>query len=175
MRKFIIVLCMLLSVNIFSQDISRNTIFAEAIGVTGIYSVNYERLLLKNRNMNFSIRVGGAYIQESEKGENFFIEVNSISMLKNLIKNNYIEIRFSIANIFYKTTSLHSNGLGNPNGISFTEVTENNYDFHTEFAFGYRYQPRSKGMFFNLLIQNKSYFNQDRWYKLISLGAGFAF
>jgi hypothetical protein len=98
MRKFIIVLCMLLSVNIFSQDIPRNTIFAEASGVTGIYSVNYERLLFKNQNVNLGIRAGFAYVPVFLGYESRTQFPVSLSLIKNITKNHFLELRAGLSN-----------------------------------------------------------------------------
>ena len=101
MRKLIIILCMLISVNIFSQDISRNIFFAEASGVTGIYSVNYERLLFKNNNVNLGIRVGFAYVPTFLGYESRTQFPISLSLIKNITKNHFLELRAGLSNNFY--------------------------------------------------------------------------
>lgn len=174
MRKFIIVLCMLLSVNIFSQDISRNTFFAEASGVTGIYSVNYERLLFKNQNVNLGIRGGFAYVPVFLGYESRTQFPVSLSLIKNIKKNHFLEMRVGLSTSFYIYEDWHGRPLGDTTN-SFVPPKKLGMGIIPSIGIGYRYQPETKGVFFNLLAQRIFNLSEENWYGNLSLGVGYAF
>jgi hypothetical protein len=174
MRKLIIVICMLLSVNIFSQDISRNIIFAEASGVTGIYSVNYERLLFKNQNVNLGIRGGFAYVPVFLGYESRMQFPISLSLIKNITKNHFLEMRVGLSNSFYIYEDWYGRPLGDTTN-TFVPTKKLGMGIIPSIGIGYRYQPETKGVFFNLLAQRIPYYSDKYWYENFSLGLGYAF
>jgi len=174
MRIPVAVLSMLLSLNIFSQDISRNIFFAEASGVTGIYSVNYERLLFKNNNVNMGIRMGFAYSPDLLHYNSRMLYPISLSMIKNITKNHFLEFRAGLSNNLYFYEDWSGKGLGDSTN-NYIPPKKLGYTFVPSIGIGYRYQPKTKGLFFNLLAQRILYFSGENWYGNLSVGLGYAF
>ena len=174
MRKYFLITCMLLSVNIFSQDISRNTIFAEASGVTLFYSVNYERLLFKSNNVNLGIRGGFAFVPAILGFESGVQIPISLSLIKNIINNHFLEIRAGLSNSFYIYEDWYGRPLGDTTN-SFVAPIKLGIGFLPSIGIGYRYQPKTKGVFFNFLAQRTPLINDEYWHVNFSLGLGYAF
>lgn len=162
------------ALNSFSQDIKRNIVFVEGFGSTGHYSVNYERLLFKSDNINLGARIGFSYVPNLYIYNSKYIFPLSLSLLKNVNKNHYLEIRISASNAFYQYEDWSSKGLGDSTG---TFVPENKLgmDFLPGIGVGYRYQPQNNGLYFNFLYQSISYFNKEEWYRNLSIGVGYVF
>lgn len=102
-------------------NVRRNTFFIEALGNGGNYSINYDRLIGKNKPVT-SIRLG------------LIGKVN--------YESSSIPIEFNM--LFGSNTHKVELGLG------FTGIFDN-FDFEKMlllFRFGYRYQPREGGLFF---------------------------
>jgi len=171
MKIILFFIAFILSVNINAQQVTRNNVFAEASGATGIYSVNYERLLSKKRNINFALRGGIMYFPDIyPSGMAFPI---SISMIKQEKANHYLEIRISSANSFYIDQKYYG-GLGNPSAYP---PAEKKLKIWTQLSIGvgYRYQPEINGLFFNILLQKTLPFRDEKWYRYLSMGIGYAF
>ncbi len=182
MKILLIIIGLIFSLNVFAQNIAKNNVFAELSGATGVYSINYERLLGNKETVYFSFRAGLAYfptkvITNTNVGLYYnsrIIIPLSFSLLKNLGGNNYLEIRVSLANGFYTYENWKVYGLGDTTG-TFKPETKIGYDFIPGIGIGYRYFPKSDGIFFNVLLQRISYFSKENWYGNLSLGIGYAF
>ena len=174
LNSIILIFGLLASPNLFSQEISRNIIFAEASGVTGIYSVNYERLLKDNRNVNFGIRAGFSYINNSKFYESKLIFPVSFSLIKNIANNHFMEIRAGFSNNFYQYFDWSARGHGDTT-LNYIPPKKNGYIFLPSIGIGYRYQPETKGLFFNFLAQRIVYFSEENWYGNLSIGIGYTF
>ncbi len=164
---------MLISVNIFSQDISRNIFFAEASGVTGIYSVNYERLLFESQNVNLGIRGGFSYVNDYHYNSGLLFPV-SLSIIKKIKKNHFLEIRTGLSNNLYIYKDWSGKGLGDSTN-NYTPPNKLGNILIPSIGIGYRYQPKTNGLFFNILGQRVLYFSKENWYGNLSLGLGYAF
>lgn len=162
------------SVCLFAQNISRNNAFVELSGVTGIYSVNYERLLRDNKNLNFTFRAGVSYISYNKHYYSNFVFPISFSVLKNISKNHYLEMRLGFANDFYIYNDYTGHALGDTTG-TFVPKKILKDNLIPSIGIGYRYQPETKGLFFNFLLQKIVYFSEENWYGNLSLGIGYAF
>jgi hypothetical protein len=170
---------LIFSISILAQDIPRNNVFAEVSGVTGIYSVNYERLLLEKRNFNWAIRGGFAYVSENINFANIYYNSRtlfpiSISMIKQISNNNYLEIRIGSSNSLYMYEDWSGKGLGDSTN-NFVPDKKLRFGTKPSIGIGYRYQPIANGIFFNFLVQKIALNNEDNLYPYISLGIGYAF
>lgn len=165
---------LLISINLFSQEISRNIFFAEASGVTGIYSVNYERLLRENRNINFGLRAGISLINNSIHYNSKVVFPVSVSLIRNIAKNHFMEIRAGISNNFYQYEDYSERGHGDTN-LNYVPPIKTGYIFLPSIGIGYRYQPETKGLFINILAQRIVYFSEEHWFGNLSIGIGYAF
>jgi hypothetical protein len=117
------------------KEIARNTIFAEAGGNAIWYSVNYDRILFRNKH-KISLRVGASFLRDddSESSPRYFIPVE-LNFMKG--KKNHIEYGFGF--------------MFNHNPSKSKTV---NYYVITLKPLGYRLQKEDGGFFFkaNLLI-----------------------
>lgn len=173
-NTIIFLFVLLFSVNLFSQNTSRNIFFAEASGVTGIYSVNYERLLKEKRNHNFGIRAGISFIPYSKHYNSLMVFPVSISYIKNVVNNHFMEIRVGLSNSFNFYKDWSGRGLGDSTN-NYSPPIKLGYTLIPSIGLGYRYQPLSKGLFLNILAQRIVYFSEDHWYGNISVGIGYTF
>lgn len=62
-----IILCTVIYMLAFSQNSKRNIVYGEIIGVTGTYSINYERVITQNGFVSLSLRGGLAYLFGNEE------------------------------------------------------------------------------------------------------------
>jgi hypothetical protein len=173
MKKYLIVIGLFLSIRASSQDILRNIVFVEASGVTGIYSVNYERLLFKNQNVNLGICGGFALINDIHYNSRTVFPI-SLSLIKNIINNHFMEIRVGLANNFYLYKDYSGRGLGDSTN-NYVPPKKLGIGILPSIGIGYRYQPETKGIFFNFLVQRITYFSEENWFGNLSLGVGYAF
>lgn len=182
MKTALTIIGLFFTFGIFAQDIPKNNVFVELSGATGVYSINYERLLGNKETVNYSFRAGLTYLPTKViTNTNVGLFYNSrviiplsFSLLKNLGANNYLEVRVSLATGFYKYEDWSARGLGDSTG-TFVPTTKIGYDFIPGIGIGYRYQPKSDGIFFNILLQRVLYFSEENWYGNLSLGFGYAF
>lgn len=165
-------------VNIYSQDIKKNTVFLEVSGITGIYSINYERLLLKNRTFNLALRGGFAIMSGNISGSSHYdsrvIFPLSLSIIKNAYKNHFLEVRVGLTNSLFMYKDYSGRGLGDSTN-NFVPTTKLKNTFIPSIGIGYRYQPEINGLFLNALVQKIVYFSEDNWYGNFSLGIGYVF
>lgn len=171
MKKYLLILGLFLSINASSQEIARNTFFAEASGVTGLYSANYERLLFESQNVNLGLRGGFAYVPVFLGYTLFPV---SLSLIKNITKNHFLEMRVGLSTSFYIYEDWYGRPLGDTTNI-FVPTKKLGMGIIPSIGIGYRYQPEAKGVFFNLLAQRIAYFGKENWYANISVGLGYAF
>lgn len=174
----IILIAFIFSLSAKSQEISTNNVFLEIGGATGFYSVNYERLLKKSDKLNFPLRIGLSYMPETDYYNHEYVAIPlSISVMTNLSKSNYLEIRIlSLSPFFWKENVEISNGLGNPAPSEYEEKIK--AGLLLAVGIGYRYQPKSKGLFFNALLQHgmhKNVYDEESVFFRFSIGLGFAF
>lgn len=164
---------LLLSFSLLSQSLTtRNNIFLEVSGKTALITVDYERLLRNNNNINFALRVGIAYLEENPfTYDNTLIIPVSFSVLKNITKAFYFDAKLFAFNYFWNHKSY---GMGG----SFLLSNTNEYDFIIGGSIGFRIQPLKRGLFaqihLNMRIPNSniSFEPKNPW---ISFGAGYAF
>ena len=174
LRISILIFWMLFTGGLFSQNIARNNFFAEAPGVTGIYSVNYERLLFNSDNVNLGLRLGFANTFNSQYYNPGMLIPLSFSLIKNLAKSHFLELRVSLTNNLYIYKDWSGQPLGD-SSHSFVPQKKLGIGLVPGIGIGYRYQPETKGLFFNFLLQRIAYFSKENWYEKLSLGVGFAF
>ena len=178
MKILIAIIGIMFSVGVFAQDITRNNIFIEGGGPLGLYSVNYERILKNDSNVNFAVRIGLAY--DNNNPNSSIIAPLSFSLLKNLKNSHYLEFRLSLRNEYITTVHKHAqgSGMGNPNPTYDTyEEVEHEFTIYPSLGVGYRYQPQSNGLFFNCLVQLLAVQPnaEDIWRNKFTAGIGYAF
>ena len=175
MKKYVIALLITISsLGIFAQEITRNNIFLEGGGATGLYSVNYERLLRENNSLNFAFRIGLAYFPDHVHYSSPMVFPIGFSVLKNITTNHFIELRLAVAS----SLSMYEDWSNMPLGdTTNTFVPEKKFgvDILPSIGIGYRFQPKTKGLFANFLFQRILYISKEKWYGNISLGIGYAF
>jgi len=179
MKILIAIIGVLFSFGVFAQDIPNNNVFIEVGAPYSLVSVNYEYLLTDDINIKYAIRAGLALDMSNPLGS--IIAPLSLSLLKNLKGNNYLELRLALRNELYRklTTHAESSGMGNPNPTYNTyEEVEYIYGVYPSIGVGYRYQPQSKGVFLSCLVHIiglQPETTENIWYNKISVGAGYAF
>ncbi|MCK5846830.1 MAG: hypothetical protein KAG84_05290 [Bacteroidales bacterium] len=179
---FLFIIGLLLSLGIFAQEKSKNNVFAELSGVTSVYSINYERLRRNDHNVIFSFRIGFAYFPTKLITDTYvglfynsrFTFPMSISLLKNIGHNNFLELRIAASNAIYRFDDYKGRGLGDSTN-NFVAPTKTGFNFYPSIGIGYRYQPLNKGIFINALYQQVLYLSEDNWFGNISLGIGYSF
>lgn len=176
MKKYLLILGLFLSINASSQEIARNTIFAEASGVTGLYSVNYERLLFGSQNVNLGLRGGLAYNTGllALYYNSRLIYPISLSLIKNIKKNHFLELRAGFTSSLYTYKDYSGKGLGDSTN-NYVPKMKLGMGIIPSIGIGYRYQPKTKGLFFNFLTQRILYFSKENWYGNFSVGLGYTF
>ena len=131
----------MISFNAKSQGLTRNNVVLEIGGASIFYSINYERLLLKNTDSNIAVRIGGMFFVLKNDNQRYQGVPIGISYLKK-VKKNFFEVGFSASAIYITThkTSIYS--------------TEDQYLLITpSIRLGIRHQPNTKGLYLNGLIQ----------------------
>ena len=98
MKKFYFVsILLILNINLFSQDISRNKFFIEAGGSSLFYSVNYERLLGEYRDVNLPFRIGLSIMPGTSYYTHGPVSIPlSLGVIKNIKSNHFIEARLFV-------------------------------------------------------------------------------
>jgi len=163
----------------FAQDkITRNNIYFEAGGAAFFYSINYERLFLRNPRHNLAVRLGATVLSLSRKTERLIHGLPiGISYLAKA-KKKYFEAGVSVAGLrdrYYPDSNL---------GVS-DELSEE-LILIPSVRFGFRSQPAEKNLFWNILFQTSiisanefhrySYKDSERYVTpFISVGVGYAF
>lgn len=159
----------------FSQDSKQNIVYAEAIGVTGTYSINYERVLTRNSNLNISLRGGLAYLFGNEEYNSYLLVPLSTSVLKSLDNGHNLELRLSYYSAFYYAYRYTYVGHHGHSELKLSDKKEFGWGGTPGLALGYRYQPSDKRLFANLLYQTSWFFDDQSWYKHLSFGFGISF
>ena len=150
-------------------------------GATGIYSINYERLHRNKTDNIFSYRIGLAYIPNYLLINNYMsfyyyshaVIPISISFMKHIRSNHYLEMRVAVAAGGYIYDDYSGKGLGDSTN-NFVPKKAINFTIYPSIGVGYRYQAESNGLFFNILLM-KAVISESEWYNKISIGAGYAF
>ncbi len=98
----------------------------------------------------------------------------SVSLLHSLGNNSFLEFRFSYTPLFI-TEEYKIKALGDTSG-TWEYVERKKQELILCMGLGYRYQPDSKGMFFNALLQfwDEPEYEFNR-VSFISIGLGYAF
>jgi len=120
-----------------SVQYSRNSLYLEVGGVGGYGSVNFERVIYDWKNLTFAIRAGASayhlrdYTNRINPSLVFPVAVNV-----HFGKNHKIELGagLSLTSIVYGDLS--------------EQRKERREDLHSHLNFGYRYQRKTKGLFF---------------------------
>ncbi|MCF8218396.1 MAG: hypothetical protein K9I29_03450 [Bacteroidales bacterium] len=171
MKKIILSLAMfMLSYGLFAQMEAKNNVFIEAFGVTGRYSVNYERLFMNKEALNLAMRAGISYISGNIYTSNYLYPV-SVSLIKQLRKSHYFEFRLFGSNQFYKDEDYSNCGPGGPCDPETITV----HNFYPGLGMGYRYQPALGGLYFSGMVQKRFIKDETTWRDFVSLGMGYAF
>ena len=134
------------------------------------YSVNYERVLLRNTENNIAVRIGGMYLPTKNDGSirQMSGSVFGISYLKRITKN-FFEIGCA-ASAIYDTYDL-------------TSGTVQDLAIIRSVRAGIRHQPREKGLYWNALAQislvsfgDVNDFRPDHYFlPFASFGIGYGF
>ena len=94
-----------LTLNINAQDIARNNIYIEGLGAAGLYSVNYERLLSNDKDVNYPLRIGISLFPQdgSDSGIPELSIPIGISRIQKIGEyDNFIEMGFSTSIAYFK-------------------------------------------------------------------------
>jgi len=180
MKLLITIIGIMFSVGVLAQDSANNNVFIEAGGPIGLYSVNYERILQNDSNVIFAVRIGLAYDINSPINSTSIIVPLSFSLLKKMRNNHYLELRLALRNEY--SNSIHARSQGSGMGdttmtfITYDEVVHD-FTIYPSIGIGYRYQPQSKGLFFNCLVQVLAIQPnaEDLWRNKFNVGVGYAF
>ena len=148
MKKILIILLALGFIqSVKSQEITRNNIYAELGGAAMMYSVNYERLLTSNRNINFPFRIGLSYTNTNVfDGDNTIGVPISISLIKNLNKSFYFEAGVFVTAFFYEE---NYNGMGGSTYLGSDAIVK----YMPGASIGFRRQPEAAGVYYHLHLQ----------------------
>ena len=166
-KLFLIILAIGFILNVKSQEITRNNIYVELGGAAMMYSVNYERLLSSNRNINFPLRIGLSYTNTNVfNGDNTIGLPISFSFIKNLNRNIYFETRLFVTPFFYQEQYYSQGG-------SMSYDTENIVSFLPGASIGFRGQPSTAGLYYHIHIQSQVI--EKEIGPFLSLGLGYAF
>jgi hypothetical protein len=148
-----------------STSISKNTVYVELLGNAGIYSINYDRIILEEKRLKISGSIGISYIPPSIRYNHTFIYPAEINFLYG--RKNYLElsIGYSLLLNLYKEDIFMV------------------YDIYSYpvLRIGYRFQKPNGGFFFRTgfllyLVKNgftidySNYSNNKTW-----IGAGFGY
>ncbi|WP_210486097.1 hypothetical protein [Rufibacter aurantiacus] len=141
MKNILALLLLLAGNSVYAQDtpnpIRKNTIFFEIGGNSFLYSLNYDRLLVKKPNWGLAGRIGGSYLRDTgvfENTDNHFYAVPlELSLLVGK-SNHQLEIGAG-ATPFYKDYQEES-GKDNWSSVA------------PNARIGYRYQKSDGGLFF---------------------------
>ncbi len=142
MKKLIIIISMLLSVNLYSQDISKpkNIVYLDlGIIFTGSsyalgMGLNYERMLNDNLSLRAGVNIG----------------LYNTNVIGDKIEGTSIGFPVTI-NYMTNNKNKFEAGLGGGPRISLTD--ENTNIFFPAVRLGYRYQPDESGMMYRLGVE----------------------
>jgi hypothetical protein len=173
MRILLIFILGIISISLSSQSLtSRNNIYGEYNGNVALLSINYERLLRNNNNINYTLRAGISYLDVNPfTNENTLIIPVSFSVLKNITKKIYFEARLFAFDYFWRDIQY---GMGGSMVISNTSRST----FLLGGGLGLRMQPQTRGLFAQIHLNihaPNSYIKSEPKNPWISFGAGYAF
>jgi hypothetical protein len=175
MKIIATILCTVFYVLTFSQNSKRNIVYGEIIGVTGTYSINYERVITQNDFVSINLRGGLAYLFGNEEFKSYVLVPLSTSLLKPIENGHNLELRLSFHSaIYYDYRSISVSHFGG-DVQKMSDEKKLGWGGAPGLALGYRYQPSDKKMFANLLYQTTWFFDDESWYKHLSIGLGFSF
>jgi hypothetical protein len=136
-----IIFCLLILVssNLLCSQIkqSKNAIYFEALGVGGLYSINYERLSDDN---NYGLRIGYSSWTMVLFGRTTFIGVPIMLNYLDGNKNHKLELGLGLEYVKVSGSEFWTNKGFSESGIIGIS------------SFGYRYQPMEGGGFFRIVI-----------------------
>ena len=146
-----------------SNPVAANTVYLEAFGMGGYGSLNYERLVLRHKDLHVGVRLGAGTYRLRDFETNI---------------NPDLTVPFAV-NAYYGKTHHIELGVGQTftsivkaSQVDF-KVTRDN-TFSSNINLGYRYQKSSRGMMFrinyNPIISTNSVFKH--WYG-VSIGYSF--
>lgn len=164
---------LLLSFSLHAQSLtSRNNIYSEYNGNVALISMNYERLLRDNNNINYTLRAGISYLDVNPfSNENTLIIPVSFSVLKNITKVFYFEARIFAFEYFWNDKSYAMGG-----SVLLSNTSRST--FLLGGGLGLRMQPYSRGFFAQIHVNMhapNSYIITEPKNPWISFGAGYAF
>ena len=174
------------SYSVKSQDIARNTFHLELGGTAGIYSINYERLLLDSGTVNVGLRVGATYYPGIYNYDHVYGVPLSISLIKKVGKETYFEfgVFYTFLNASTYVEYKYRRGMGDTTNTPLPPTTSSwETDIYRLYGIrgGYRHHPVNKGSFWGVLIQvtiskqndfDASWRNMTPW---ISFSYGYSF
>ncbi len=168
MKKILFILLALGFIqSVKSQEIARNNFYLELGGAAMMYSVNFERLLSTNRDINFPIRIGLSYTNTNVfDGDNTLGIPVGISFIKHLSRNSYFETRAFVTAFFYKEKFY---GMGGSKFVG----SESFVKYMPGVSVGLRGQPSTAGLYYHIHIQAQ--YIERKIGPFLSLGLGYAF
>jgi hypothetical protein len=126
-----------------AQLIRKNTIYFELAGAAGVYSINYDRLLLDDFDNNISLRIGFSYLNLFDDNQHIIkgipVGISYLTAFENLYTE--LGVSFSVLSESYQTM----------NGRS--EVQTENIMLIPSIRMGIRRQQTDKRLFWNALFQ----------------------
>jgi len=159
MKKALLVFVVLVfSYSVKSQNIARNTFQFELGGAAGLYSINYERLLLDSVNFNIGLSVGITYFPHLFNYDRIYGAPFRITFLKQIGRETYFEFGAFYTYMNASNYVAHESRRGMGDTI-YAPLPPTTYSWETDiyrlygFRGGYRHHPVGKGVFWSILIQ----------------------
>ena len=129
-----------------AQDIARNNIYLELGGPAYLHSINYERLLSKNQELNFPFRIGFFDLSSTTiiNDANYGIPL-SLSIIKKIKSKKYwfLELK-AITTITYTRIKVNTH---------FTSYNYTSINYIPGISFGYKRQPPVGWFYFHFHFQ----------------------
>lgn len=135
---------MLLSLNVFSQSLKKNSIYLEAGGNAIVYSVNYDRIIPLSTKLKLAPRIGFEYFPHSTRSayNDFVIPLEAnILFGKTEISKNFAEAGVGLTLVGMKDYYLD-------NGELATKNTKNKFARITLMRLGFRHQKPIGGLMY---------------------------
>jgi hypothetical protein len=155
MKHFLVTILFALTINSllaqgYTEITKKNTVFLEVGGNGPLYSINYDRILIKKTNWKLAGRIGFMYFNDNrgllENSEN---KQSSIPIELSFLKgksNHNLELGLGITPL--------SKGYLDKAGKDYTRVA-------TSGRIGYRYQKSNGGLFFKAGFTPITFFKKD--------------
>ena len=122
----------------FSTDVAKNSIYGELAGTAGIWSLNYDRIIIHVDNVKIGARVGFGLMTEGYEGSTVDVFIPFTINGMYAIKNHHVE-----AGIGFNFASFDIRDVSDVYNPGWTRKTE----FLGSWHLGYRFQKPDGGLF----------------------------